>query len=105
VYDAIAFEVIRAVEVLRVCGEGEGGPFSEGDALSIGGRMPANTDGGQLSHAFLPVPGQQALRVIEGVRQLRGTCGDRQVPGAEVAACITAVPAAHHVEAVLLGAG
>jgi acetyl-CoA acetyltransferase len=105
VYDATAFEVIRAIEALGLCGEGEGGPFSEGSALAVGGRIPTNTDGGELSHAFFPSPGQQLLKVIEGVRQLRGGCGERQVQGAEVAACVTAVPAAHHVEAVLLGAG
>ena len=105
VYDATAFEVIRAVEALGLCGEGEGGAFSEGNALSAGGRMPTNTDGGELSHAFFPSPGQQLLKVIEGARQLRGECGERQVKNAEVAACVTAMPVAHHVEAVLLGAG
>jgi acetyl-CoA acetyltransferase len=105
VYDATAFEVIRHIEALGLCGPGEGGLFCEGDALTVGGRMPTNTDGGELSHGFMPVPGQQLLKVIEGARQLRGECGERQVTGAQVAACVTAVPAAHHVEAVLLGAG
>ncbi len=105
VYDATAFEVIRHIEALGLCGPGEGGPFCEGDALTVGGRMPTNTDGGELAHAFFPSPGQQLFKVIEAARQLRGECGVRQVAGAHVAAAVTAVPAAHHIEAVLLGAG
>jgi acetyl-CoA acetyltransferase len=105
VYDATAFEVIRHIEALGLCEPGEGGAFCEGDALTVKGHMPTNTSGGEQSYAFWTSPGQQLLYVIEAARQLRGECGVRQVEGAQVAAAVTAVPVAHHVEAVLLGAG
>jgi len=52
--------------------DGETGP---------GGRVPTNTHGGNLSCAHPGTPGQM-LQVVEAVRQLRGECGDRQVPNA-----------------------
>ena len=45
--------------------------------------MPVNTNGGGLSYCH---PGMYGLfLLIEAVRQLRGECGARQVPGAETA--------------------
>jgi acetyl-CoA acetyltransferase len=102
VYDPTSFEVIRNLEMLGFCGRGEGGPFIEGGTLALGGKLPTNTDGGLLSHAWSTM-GQLLLKVIEGARQLRGHCGNRQVEGAEIAVCTNSVPGAHHVEALLLG--
>jgi len=102
VYDPTAFEVIRNLEMLGFCGPGEGGPFIEGGTIGVGGKIPTNTDGGLLSHAWSTM-GQLLLKVVEGVRQLRGDCGNRQVEGAELAVCTNSVPGAHHVEAVILG--
>jgi acetyl-CoA acetyltransferase len=102
VYDPTSFEVIRQMEALGFCGEGEGGPFVEGGRIGLGGELPTNTDGGLLSHAWIQT-GQLTLKIIEGVRQLRGVCGDRQVDGAEVAVCTNAAPGAFHWEALILG--
>jgi acetyl-CoA acetyltransferase len=102
VYDATSFEVIRTLEMLGFCEEGEGGPFVEGGALARGGRLPTNTDGGLLAHGFA-VTAQLLMKVVEAVRQLRGACGPRQVAGAELAVCTNGVASAHHVEALVLG--
>ena len=102
VYDPTAFEVIRNLEMLGFCGPGEGGPFIQGGTIGLGGKIPTNTDGGLLSHAWSTM-GQLLLKVVEGVRQLRGDCGYRQVEGAELAVCSNSVPGAHHVEALILG--
>ena len=102
VYDATSFEVIRNLEMLGFSAAGEGGPFVEGGALALGGRLPTNTDGGLLSHGFA-LMAQLLMKVVEAVRQLRGTCGDRQVPDASVAVCTNAVATAHHIEALILG--
>lgn len=52
-------------------------------AISPGGRLPVNTNGGGLSCNH---PGMYGLfTVIEGVEQLRGNCGARQVPGVQLA--------------------
>ena len=104
IYDPTAFEVIRWIEALGFCGEGEGGPFVEGDALSRAGRLPTNLDGGTLAHMWAGTA-QLSARVVEGVRQLRGDQGPRQVQGAEIAVCSNSVPGAHHVEMCILGSG
>ena len=55
-------------------GLGHGRPARDGSA---GGGLPVNTNGGGLSYCH---PGMYGLFIlIEGVRQLRGECGERQV--------------------------
>jgi len=50
--------------------------------LRPGGRLPCLTMSGGLSYNH---PGALGiLLLVEAVRQLRGECGERQVPGAEV---------------------
>jgi len=82
-YDAFTINTILFLEDLGFCPKGEGGRFVEDGAIAPGGRLPVNTNGGGLSCVH---PGMYGLfTVIEAVRQLRGTCGQRQVAGAEVA--------------------
>ncbi|MFZ4603284.1 MAG: thiolase family protein [Caulobacterales bacterium] len=101
-YDAVSFEVLRQFEMLGLCAPGEGGEFVKGGRLSRDGDCPTNLDGGLLSHSWTG-SGQLTLKVIEGVRQLRRTCGDRQVGDAEVALVTNAGSGAHHTEMVVLG--
>jgi acetyl-CoA acetyltransferase len=104
IYDPTAWEVIRWMEALGFCEEGEGGPFIEGGTLERDGKLPTNVDGGTLSHAWAGVS-QLSMKVVEGVRQLRGDQGERQVEGADIAVCTNSVPGAHHVEMCILGRG
>lgn len=80
VYDSFTYTVLATLESLGFCGPGEGGPFVSEGRLGPGGSLPTNTSGGGLSYTH---PGKFGVfLIIEAVRQLRGECGDRQVPGA-----------------------
>jgi acetyl-CoA acetyltransferase len=81
-YDGFSILTLSWLEALGFCGEGEAGAFVEGgQRIGLGGALPLNTYGGQLSagrlHGF--------WLFHEAVLQLRGHAGRRQVPGAEVA--------------------
>jgi acetyl-CoA acetyltransferase len=81
-YDGFSWLTIAWLEALGFCGRGEGGPFVEGGKrIGLGGTLPLNTWGGQLSSGRLHGFGF----LHEGVLQLRGDAGARQVQGAEVA--------------------
>ncbi|GHC82214.1 thiolase [Pseudorhodoferax aquiterrae] len=82
-YDAFTINVLLFLEDLGFCKKGEGGPFVENGAIAPGGRLAVNTNGGGLSCVHPGMYGIFAL--IEGVRQLRGNCGDRQIAGAKTA--------------------
>ena len=83
-YDSFTITVILQLEDLGFCEKGEGGAFVEGGRLGPGGDLPALTSGGGLSYNH---PGALGLLlVVEGVRQLRGEAGNRQVPVARLAA-------------------
>jgi acetyl-CoA acetyltransferase len=101
-YDPVSFEIIRQFEMLGLCSEGEGGAFIENGRMSLGGQCPTNLDGGMLAGSWTGT-GQLTLKVIEGVRQLRRTCGPRQVEDAELALVTNAGSGAQHVELVVLG--
>ncbi len=82
-YDAFTITTLLFLEDLGFCPKGEGGAFVRDGGIAPGGRLPVNTSGGGLSYCH---PGMFGLfLMIEATRQLRGTCGDRQVPGAETA--------------------
>lgn len=82
-YDAFTITPILFLEDLGYCPKGEGGRFVSGGAVAPGGRLAMNTNGGGLSYCHPGMYGM--LGMIEAVRQLRGDCGARQVPGARMA--------------------
>jgi acetyl-CoA acetyltransferase len=82
-YDSFTITVIKALEDLGFCGQGEGGEFVAEGRLEPGGSLPSMTSGGGLSYNHPGALGAQLL--VEAVRQVRGEAGERQVAGAEVA--------------------
>jgi acetyl-CoA acetyltransferase len=82
VYDGFSISALIQTEMLGLCDPGESARFYHAGHARPGGRMPVNTSGGHLSGGY--VPGINL--VIEGVRQLRGMEGARQVPDAQICA-------------------
>ena len=82
-YDGFSFLTLAWLEALGLCGEGESGQFvADPGQISLEGRLPLNTYGGQLSAGRMH--GYWVLH--EACLQLRGEAGPRQVAKAEVAA-------------------
>jgi acetyl-CoA acetyltransferase len=103
IYDSFTITVILSLEDLGFCAKGEGGSFVADGRIAPGGDFPLNTTGGGLSYCH---PGMFGLLLlVEGTRQLRGECGERQVAGAEVALCHGTGGVLSSSVTVLLGAG
>jgi acetyl-CoA acetyltransferase len=79
-YDAMSSIVWMALERFGFCKPGEAWQFVKDGHIRPGGSLPVNTHGGLLSEVH--VSGWN--HIIEMVRQLRGECGARQVPDAEL---------------------
>jgi acetyl-CoA acetyltransferase len=69
VYDAFSSIVLWQLESFGLCGRGEAKDFVKDGALELGGRLPTNTHGGQLSEAY--IHGMNGVK--EGVRLIRGS--------------------------------
>jgi len=78
IYDAFTSLVITGLEDYGFCKRGEGGPFTDGGRIELGGALPVLTSGGGLSEAYV----HGFNLILEGVRQIRGT-STAQVPGCQ----------------------
>lgn len=81
-YDCFSITFVRDLEELGFCEPGQGAAYVAEGHTRLGGTMPCNTDGGLLSNSHCGNP--TGMMTIEVVRQLRGECGARQVPGAKI---------------------
>ncbi|MFN8545705.1 MAG: lipid-transfer protein [Candidatus Binatia bacterium] len=69
IYDAFTPIVLWQLESFGFCKPGESKDFVREGHLEVGGRLPSNTHGGQLSEAYI----HGVNGVNEGVRLIRGT--------------------------------
>jgi acetyl-CoA acetyltransferase len=69
IYDAFTPIVLWQLESYGFCKRGESAAFVRDGNLELGGRLPCNTHGGQLSEAY--IHGMNGVN--EGVRLIRGT--------------------------------
>ncbi len=69
IYDAFTPIVLWQLESFGFCKAGEAKDFIKNGNLELGGRLPSNTHGGQLSEAYI----HGVNGVSEGVRLIRGT--------------------------------
>jgi acetyl-CoA acetyltransferase len=96
-YDGFSILTMLWLEALGFCGVGESGAFvAGGDRIALGGELPINTNGGQLSGGRLHGLGF----LHEMCVQLRGQAGPRQADSARVA--VVAVGALPYVGCLLL---
>ncbi len=78
IYDHFTPFVLTQLEEFGFCARGEAKDFLKDGNVEMGGRLPINTNGGQLGEAY--IHGMNG--VAEGVRQVRGTAAN-QVPDVE----------------------
>jgi len=83
IYDCFTGTVLMMLEDLGFCKKGESGGFVEDGQITYGGQIPTNTHGGMLSYAHPGIPAAW-FHFVEVVRQLRSSCGKRQVDKAEL---------------------
>jgi acetyl-CoA acyltransferase len=83
-HDATAMGELLITEEIGLCPRGQGGPFAESGATTLGGRLPVNVSGGLESKGH-PVGATGLSQIHELVTQLRGDAGRRQVEGARIA--------------------
>jgi acetyl-CoA acetyltransferase len=87
IYDCFTITVLIQLEDYGFCKKGEGGPFAASRALELGGALPINTAGGNLSEGYI----HGLSHIVEGVRQIR-TTSPSQVPGAETCLVTSGLP-------------
>ncbi|NGT17998.1 thiolase family protein [Achromobacter insolitus] len=84
VHDASSFAELLQIENLGLCERGQGGPYTESGATSLGGITPVNVSGGLVSKGH-PIAATGLVQIHELVTQLRHEAGARQVQDARTA--------------------
>jgi acetyl-CoA acetyltransferase len=80
-YDDFLIAVMLKLEQIGFCKRGQGSQFLRDTDIGPKGTLPINTGGGQISAGQPGLAGGQ-LNIVEGVRQLMGEAGRRQVKNA-----------------------
>lgn len=88
IYDNFTPTVLFSMEGFGICGRGEAAAYVRETDLSLKGRRPLNTSGGHLSESYMQGWGM----FTEAVRQLRGDCGERQLPNPQTVLYTCASP-------------
>jgi acetyl-CoA acyltransferase len=83
-HDAAAPAELIVCEELGLCEPGGAAELLRSGATALGGRVPINPSGGLQSKCH-PVGATGCAQLVELVDQLRGRCGERQVPGVQIA--------------------
>ncbi|MYX08720.1 Nonspecific lipid-transfer protein [Streptomyces sp. SID8375] len=82
-HDCFSVNELLTYEALGMCADGESGKLVADGATTYGGRWVVNPSGGLISKGH-PLGATGLAQAAELVWQLRGTAGERQVPGARV---------------------
>ncbi len=78
IHDCFSINGLISLEDLGFCKKGEGGKYVEDDNISLNSTISVNTSGGLKAKGH-PVGATGIAQIVEAVKQLRGTCGQRQV--------------------------
>ena len=82
-YDDYPVITLMQIEDLGFCEKGDGADFVRGNSFTVGGSLPLNTSGGQLSAGQAGAAGG-FLGLVEIVRQLTGQALGAAVPEARI---------------------
>ncbi|WP_407553411.1 lipid-transfer protein [Streptomyces sp. Pv4-95] len=82
-HDCFSVNELLTYEALGMCADGESGKLVADGATTYGGRWVVNPSGGLISKGH-PLGATGLAQAAELVWQLRGTAGERQVPGARI---------------------
>lgn len=88
VYDNFTPAIVFGLEGFGFAPRGEATAWASLEQIGLGGRQPMNTAGGHTGESYMQGWGHH----VEAVRQLRGECGARQVPDANIAQYICISP-------------
>ncbi len=100
IYDPFSITALCLLEDYGLAPSGTAGAMMRDGAMGPGGSLPLNTGGGQLSGFYL----QGMTPLVEGIVQMRGEGGERQVPNASVGLVTGLGGRMDHHAVLLLGA-
>lgn len=93
-YDAGSMHLVNHVEGFGFTEPGTGINFCKDGQMTLGGRLPTNMAGGNMSGSYM----QGWSQITEAVRQLRHEAGPRQIEGLQASlTCLAQTDAAHPI--------